>query len=192
VIGDDKGVYARNLSEDAWRLAACNWGADCSASNSELRNVCIIQNICGASSLDDYLQRFRYSPADYQTIQRLANQITSSVATRNWAALGLASQGIGIVTGDRIFVNRSDGYSSVYGVTGTGNVNTPIETSAPVQSLYANNGSGDGGGGGCGGGGGYYQPTGNWQSYSASVGGVTVVGWEYVVTGVQWVPQNCN
>jgi hypothetical protein len=90
-IGD--GVYTRELSADAWRLAACNWGGDCGPSNRDIRVACIAENNCQAQTFSEYLQQYRYPPADFATLQRLSNTITSSVATQNWAALGLTIKG---------------------------------------------------------------------------------------------------
>jgi hypothetical protein len=101
----------------------------------------------------------------------------------------LAEMPVKFLVGDRIFVNWNDGYSSTYGVKGTGNVNTVYETSAPVLYLYAG-GGGEGGGGGCGGG--SWEAAGTWRPYSASIEGTTVTGWEFVQTGWEWVPQSCN
>lgn len=93
---------------------------------------------------------------------------------------------------DIIIAKFTDGWQSLMTVTGTGNVNRVVEISPPIpQNSQWTDSGGEGSGGGCGGGSGYYAPVGNWQTYSASIGGTTVAGYEYVVSGVEWVTQNC-
>jgi hypothetical protein len=93
VIGENGTVNRREISEEAWTLAACSWGADCGPTSNGLQFTCITQGICQVASYDDYLQRYRLSPSDYQTVVQLANQITSAVAAQNWAVLGLTTRG---------------------------------------------------------------------------------------------------
>jgi hypothetical protein len=85
------GDLSIDLRRDAWRLAACSWGADCGPTHHDLRAACLAQAVCNSPSYVEYLQQHQYSPENFQRLQQLANFITNSVASRNWEALGLTT-----------------------------------------------------------------------------------------------------
>lgn len=91
----DIDVSKPGMRGDAWRLAACAWGADCGPSNNDIRTGCVMSGSCRAATYQDYLQRYRYTPADFERLQQAANHITSSVAAQNWAAIGLTQRSTG-------------------------------------------------------------------------------------------------
>jgi hypothetical protein len=122
------------------------------------------------------------------------NPNSTTADDRSSMAVGkIVELGGTVLPGDRVIARFNDGWISEIQIQQiSNNMWRPVEVVAPYRE-YRTGGSGGGeGAGGCGGGGGYYQPVGSWQSYSATVGGVTATRWEYVTTGWEWVPQSCN
>jgi hypothetical protein len=91
VIGANGEVHDRGISGDAWRAVGCDLGADCGPHSRFLGALCWVEGIC-VSSFDEYPQHHRYSPADYQRLQHLRQAITTAIATRHLASIGLASR----------------------------------------------------------------------------------------------------
>ena len=57
VLGDPPVIPKRDQYADAWQLAICDFGMDCSANSKILSQTCIMTARCGATSYEEYVRK---------------------------------------------------------------------------------------------------------------------------------------
>lgn len=80
----DRAVDPRVWS-DAWRLAACDMGANCGTESAVVLYACAMQGNCGAQDLREHLFFFEHSPQQSQRLQEYETQLLQAVRTGDWS-----------------------------------------------------------------------------------------------------------
>ena len=69
---------------DAWRLAACDMGANCGAESAQVLYACAMQGNCGAQDFREHLFFFEHSPQQSQRLQEYETQLLQAMRTGDW------------------------------------------------------------------------------------------------------------
>ena len=70
---------------DAWRLAACDMGANCGDESAQVLYACAMQGNCGAQDLREQLFFFEHSPQQSQRLQEYETQLLQAIRTGDWS-----------------------------------------------------------------------------------------------------------
>ena len=81
---NDQAVDPRVWS-DAWRLAACDSGANCGAGSGWVLYPCAMQGNCGAQDYREYLFFYEHSPQQSQRLQEYETQLLQAMRTGDWS-----------------------------------------------------------------------------------------------------------
>ena len=81
---NDRAVDPRVWS-DAWRLAACDSGANCGPDSGWVLYPCAMQGNCGVQDYREYLFFYDHSPQQSQRLQEYETQILQAVRTGDWS-----------------------------------------------------------------------------------------------------------
>ena len=84
LVGPEREPASAEVVGAAFRLAACDAGADCSA--SRLWQACAINAECGAQSRTEYAQRYRFTPAQFELVERVRGVIQQGIAAGDISA----------------------------------------------------------------------------------------------------------
>jgi hypothetical protein len=76
VSGKDLGM--------AWRLAACEYGADCSMQSEELVALCVHKGQCNAEDRVSLYSRYAATPEQFARVLQLRQMILVGLATNQW------------------------------------------------------------------------------------------------------------
>ncbi len=87
--GPDQERIDNRAFMNAWGLAACEQGGNCSADNPQLLSACAFQNRCGSSSVQDHLYFFDSSPNSAQLTERYRQTISEMIRNGNFDKLNL-------------------------------------------------------------------------------------------------------
>ena len=90
LVGPDREPASSEVVGAAFRLAACDAGADCGA--ARLWQACAINAECGAQTRSDYVQRYRFSPAQFELVQRVRQAIEQGIAAGDMGERIIASK----------------------------------------------------------------------------------------------------
>ena len=82
-LGDGLQVTPR-MMYDAFTLAACSYGEDCSPANTLVASRCVNAGQCDASSVEDLLLRYSYSPADAERLLALRQIVLTGLDSGRW------------------------------------------------------------------------------------------------------------
>lgn len=74
-LGAFQGMYGSHIEGIAWEIAACRFGANCSATSTRLNQMCLVNGACGYGSIEQLYQLAGVSPADWQRVQAALNRI---------------------------------------------------------------------------------------------------------------------
>ncbi len=77
------GLFDDRLAAQAWSLAACDFGANCSADGGQLRNICIRAARCDFNTLYDAYASL-LSPIDYQQVLKLERAIRIAIQNNDF------------------------------------------------------------------------------------------------------------
>ncbi len=88
-LGDPPVIPKRDQYADAWQLAICDFGMDCSANSPILSQICIMSARCGAASYEEYVAKYRYSSAELPEVLRIRQLILLALQQRKLVALGI-------------------------------------------------------------------------------------------------------
>jgi hypothetical protein len=82
---DPTPLPTQALYRDAWKLVLCDYGGGCAAASPEMTTRCWQQGICAANL--EQLIAGQYSPAEYEELMRMRDQIGTGLALRDFDSL---------------------------------------------------------------------------------------------------------
>lgn len=74
------------MIRDAFFLAACNYGGDCGAQGGMVSARCVSVGWCDASSFEESLMRYTYTPADADKLNAARQVVMRGIQTGQWPA----------------------------------------------------------------------------------------------------------
>lgn len=80
----DIGAVPKRMVFDAFKLAACNYGDDCSSSNPYVLSQCVFAGRCDAADLSDHYRTYGYPPGEYQRLLAVEQAISQAQETGQW------------------------------------------------------------------------------------------------------------
>jgi hypothetical protein len=73
----------------AWRLLACEYGAECGSSNTWLRMQCAVDGECAASNVQDAIFFYQVPPYQAQLVDQYRN-LFRNAANGDWSGINFA------------------------------------------------------------------------------------------------------
>jgi hypothetical protein len=88
-VGPDQ-VDLGGHADEAWTLAACQFGFECGPSNANVNNACAGKVQC-ADDYEAYLRDYALSPQEFARVQANAQLIADAIARHDYSAFTLTN-----------------------------------------------------------------------------------------------------
>ena len=88
-LGPNQEAIDNMAFHQAWGLVACEFGASCDRTSSEMLAQCASSGHCDANNLYDYTYYYGASPYAAQLVERYRQQLAQMVASGDFSQLGL-------------------------------------------------------------------------------------------------------
>lgn len=89
-VGPDHEELQNRASMEAWRLVACEFGADCGPNSAALQVACAYGGQCAATTVPDQIYYYGVSPYEAQLIDQYRQLFHNAATNNDWSGIDLS------------------------------------------------------------------------------------------------------